>query len=354
MNLKVFGRSPSGERLERIKRSPNYRHGQFHNVEPTEVIPSKASFFTMWLEFSRRPKTVVPQSPIPSVNTDLINLRSEKPMVVWFGHSSYLIKSRGYSVLVDPVFSGNASPFRAFGKAFPGSNHYQAEDMPPIDALVLTHDHYDHLDHPTITKLAGSAGKVVTALGVGAHLEYWGVTKDKIIEMDWLEKTELTNDISITALPSRHFSGRRLRRNQTLWCAFALNIHGSKVFLGGDSGYDRQFSIIGGRFGGFDLAILECGQYGRNWPLIHMMPEETVRAAMDLGAKTLLPVHWGKFNLSTHPWDEPVRRLLAQAAAKGQPVATPMIGEPYQVGAPAGSHRWWDEEEGREIREKER
>ena len=264
-------------------------------------------------------------------------------MVVWFGHSSYFIKVNDLTILVDPVFSGHASPVSFYGRAFPGTDVYGVSDLPDVDVVVITHDHYDHLDYKTMRQLAPKARYFYTSLGVGSHLEYWGIEGSRITELDWGESASASGGAAtLTAMPARHFSGRGLRRGQTLWSSFVLKTGGYCLFLGGDSGYGPHFKGIGDQYGPFDLAILECGQYNENWPDIHMTPEETVTAALDLGAKLLLPVHWGKFTLSLHPWDEPVRRIVKAAAIAGVPLTTPLIGEPVIVGGAFPREAWWE------------
>ena len=364
----VMGKAPAGARLERMRRSPNYKGDRFENLVPTEVTLKGTSFFKMLKEYRNRPPDTAPPVRVPSVRTDLRTLPDEGVWVVWFGHSSYLLKVEGVTILVDPVFSGNASPVSLFAKAFPGTEVYGVEEMPEIDVLLLTHDHYDHLDYRTVKRLAPGVRWVCTSLGVGAHLEYWGVAAEKIVELDWWESWSFAGDeggdgaagaLTLMAAPARHFSGRGFKRGGTLWSSFVLKGRGHSLYLGGDSGYEQHFREIGERYGPFELAILECGQYGKNWPFIHMMPEQTVQAALDLWAAALMPVHWGKFTLALHPWDEPVRRVtaafaevsageasaggvLAGEAGKGLRLATPLIGEPVKVGGPYPVARWWD------------
>jgi L-ascorbate metabolism protein UlaG (beta-lactamase superfamily) len=348
--LPVMGKAPSGRRLERIKLSPHYADGKFQNKVPTELLRKGAPFFkVLWLFFNK-PKDTVPPAALPSVRTDLRNLPDGAPVVVWFGHSSYLIKAGGKHILVDPVFSGHASPVSFFARAFKGTNVYGVSDLPKIDMVVITHDHYDHLDYRVMKQLTATAGHFYTSLGVGAHLEYWGIGTERITELDWGEEVRLdkreeipADSGTLTATTARHFSGRGMGNGRTLWSSFVLKIGGYSFFLGGDSGYAPHFKAIGEQFGPFDIAILECGQYGKYWPDIHMRPEETVAAAGDLGAKLLLPVHWGKFSLSLHPWDEPVRRALAAARKTGLAVTTPLIGEPVIIGGKVPQREWWEE-----------
>jgi L-ascorbate metabolism protein UlaG (beta-lactamase superfamily) len=342
MNKKVFGKSPSGERLNRIAKSPNYRDGQFQNIEPTSLNPNNVSIFRFLSEFLKKPRNVTPATEVPNVKTDLVRLEADKPTIVWFGHSSYLISSKGFNILVDPVLSGYASPVKLFGKTFMGSDNYNPEDFPPIDILIITHDHYDHLDFRTVVRIDAKVKRVIVPLGVGEHLEYWGINKNKIAEIDWWEAVSINSGVEITATPARHFSGRGFVRAKTLWSSYALKIHGYKIFLGGDSGYDNQFKIIGDKFQGFDLALLECGQYGHNWPHIHMHPEDTIRAAKDLNAKIIFPVHWAKFVLANHAWNEPIKRLVISAQIEKQQYVAPLIGQPYTIGAEHQQIIWWD------------
>jgi len=341
MMFHVFGKAPAGQRLERMRRSPNYKRDRFENRVPTDVILKDASFFKMLREYRNRPANTAPPGQVPSVITDLRALPDKGVWVVWFGHSSYLLKVEGVTILVDPVFSGNASPVSFFAKAFAGTQTYGVKEMPPIDVLLLTHDHYDHLDYPTVKVLAQKAGRVCTSLGVGAHLESWGVAPEKIVELDWWESWSWEG-LTLTAAPARHFSGRGFKRGGTLWSSFVLKGREHSLYLGGDSGYEAHFGEIGERFGPFEFAILECGQYGKHWPYIHMMPEQTVQAALDLRAAVLMPVHWGKFTLALHPWDEPVRRVVKAAEEKGLPLSTPMIGQPFEVGGRYPVVHWWD------------
>lgn len=342
MQQPVFGKDPKGKRLERIQQSPNYKDGAFQNEHPTEMMRKGASYTKMTWEFINKPDGNKPTAVLPSVQTNLKQLAGEKPTVVWFGHSSYLLKTKGKNILVDPVFSGNASPVSFFGKSYPGSDVYGVEDMPDsIDICIITHDHYDHLDYRTIQKLHPRVKQFYTALGVGAHLEDWGVESSKIIELDWWEKSTNKDSITLTAVPARHFSGRGFTRGKTLWAAYVLDISGYRIFVGGDSGYDSHFKKIGEQYGPFDLAMLECGQYGKDWPLIHMTPEETATAAKEINTRILLPVHWAKFSLALHPWNEPIERLLKATAEKGITVTTPLIGEPVILGETLPTKTWW-------------
>lgn len=261
MSLKIAGKLPSGKLLERIRQSPNYKKGSFRNLSPTPMKAEGVSYWKMTREFFKNHPETMPPGKMPVVKTDLHKLEVQAPVIVWFGHSSYLLKVAGKYFLVDPVFSGNAAPLSFMVKAFPGSNEYKAEDMPPIDYLVLTHDHYDHLDFKTIRKLRNKVRQVYCSLGVSSHLKHWGVDSNIIHEMDWWESRQPGNDMTLTAAPARHFSGRGLKRGQTLWSSFILKTKDHSIYLGGDSGYDTHFKEIGNKYGPFDLAILESGQY---------------------------------------------------------------------------------------------
>lgn len=344
MQQASFGKMPSGERLQRIKRSPQYKDGSFQNFSPTPTFTGGAGFYTVLKDFLfGKHERKSPDKDIPTIRRDLKVQPSIKPELTWFGHSSYLLQVNQLNILVDPVFSERTSPVQYAGtKAFQGANAYNVEDMPRIDVLVITHDHYDHLDYETIKKIKDSVGVFVTSLGVGAHLEYWGIPAAKIRELDWWEATEINAETRFTATPARHFSGRGFKRNQTLWSSFVFETRGYKIYLGGDSGYDTHFVKIGERFGPFDLAILEDGQYNAYWSNIHMMPEETAQAAVDLKAKVLFPVHWGKFALATHPWDESVQRLLKKADALQVKVITPLIGEQVVLDSIYPVAHWWE------------
>ena len=319
MAIKAFGAKPP----ERV----------FDNPEPTDLRLQGASMATvMWEFFFRKPRLSVPPAPLPAAKTDLSTVQDG---LVWFGHSSYFVQTGGMRLGVDLVLSGHASPFSFMTKAFQATYTYTVSDIPDLDILVITHDHYDHLDYETVVALAPRVKTIVTTLGVGAHLQYWGIPGSKIVELGWGGHWG-----PLTATPARHFSGRTTRRNHTLWASFVLTLGGRRLFLGGDSGYGAHFASIGLEYGPFDLALLECGQYGVHWPYIHMFPEQTYQAALDLRAKALMPVHWGKFSLSLHEWDEPIRRL--SAVANGVPLVTPRIGEMVPLGGPYPGKAWWD------------
>jgi len=345
-NLPVFGRLPKGLRLKKIHELPNYRDGALQNQSKTPMQPEGVSFFTILKAFlfEKHPHRS-PDKALPFINPDIDGKpTSNVPEMIWFGHSSYLIKVDGLRILVDPVFS-TPSPFSFIGsKAFKGTDVVKAADFKDIDILLITHDHYDHLDYKSILEIAPQAKAIVTSLGVGEHLEKWGVQPEKIYELSWNQSITLNSGIEFTAVPARHFTGRKFKRNQTLWSAFVLKTANHKLFLGGDSGYDAHFAEIGEEFGPFDLVLLECGQYNAYWPYIHMFPEETVQAAIDLKAKFLMPVHWGKFSLAMHPWDEPIKRIVSAAAVKDFPLVTPKLGETIVLNQYMPTENWWQQQ----------
>lgn len=343
MQQSSFGRLPSGSRLERIKQSPQFKDGSFQNTEETKTLADGVSYLDLIKKQFSAGEDRTPKDSLPFIKTDLKNL-PDKPMMIWFGHSSYLISIGGKKILADPVFSERASPVQYFGpKSYPGTMVYPVDAFPDLDVVVISHDHYDHLDHQTILKLKEKTKLFCVPLGIGEHLEKWGVPAEQIREFDWWEGEEVLAGIELTSTPARHFSGRGFTRNKTLWSSFVLKTGGFNIFIGGDSGYDGAFQKIGETYGPFDMAMLECGQYDLQWPFIHMMPEETVQASVDLKANAFLPVHWAKFTLGLHPWKEPIQRAVKHAQTLQVDIATPLIGEPIYFGEPLPVRPWWDD-----------
>ena len=342
LQLKPFGKMPSGKRLERIQRSAQYHDGKFRNASPTPMMTGENALWETMTEFLSS-KNTEPPKPIPSVKTNLRALSDSVPTIVWFGHSGYLLHIDGKNILVDPIFAESIAPVPWFMKSYAGTSIYSVDDLPPLDAVIITHDHYDHLNYETITQLVAKTKHFYTALGVGEHLEHWGVAANNITELDWWERADIIGGISITATPARHFSGRGLINDKTLWASFVLKSAQTCVYIGGDSGYDTHFRTIGEKFGPFDLVMLECGQYNKKWALIHLMPEETVQASLDLQAKALMPMHWGRFTLASHTWDEPIIRLQKEAAKRSLRLCTPRIGESVSLDNSASytQQQWW-------------
>lgn len=344
LNSPKFGSRPKATRKARVQQSPNYHDGQFQNINFTPSLAEGVSMTKVMYEFFfKKRERSKPALPLPTQKTDLKALRPEENVLVWFGHSSYFMQINGKTFLADPVFSGYASPVPATTRAFKGSDVYTPDDMPEIDFLLISHDHWDHLDYQTVLALKPKIKTIITGLGVGQHFERWGFDTNKIIEKDWNETADLAPGFTIHTASARHFSGRGLKRNTSLWLSFVLKTPNFNLYLGGDSGYDTHYKEIGDKYGPFDLAILECGQYDPKWKYIHMMPEETVKVAQELGAKRLLPVHWAKFSLALHTWDEPIQRVTAEANRLQMPILTPKIGEKVELdndGQMFG--KWWE------------
>lgn len=344
MQQRSFGKLPTGPRLDRIKNSKQYKDGSFQNIKETKLLAEGASYFGMVTKYFGKGADREPVADLPTVKTNLKTLPDDKATIVWFGHSSYLISIGGKKILADPIFSDRPSPVQYAGsKSYPGTRVYTVDDFLELDVVVISHDHYDHLDYNTITLLKEKTKLFCVPIGVGEHLLHWGVEAAKIREFDWWEGETVLPGIDLTATPARHFSGRGFRGNKTLWASFVLKTGGYSIFIGGDSGYDESFKEIGKQFGPFDMAMLECGQYDVQWPDIHMMPEETVQASLDLKAKAFLPVHWAKFTLALHPWKEPIQRAVKHAEKLGVKVTTPKIGQPFVLGEPYPAERWWGE-----------
>ncbi len=313
---------------ERIQASPNYRDGMFQNQEPTpQFTGDTASTRETWWRFLTDKDTLrVPSEPIPAVKTDLKTIPTDSDWLVWFGHSSYLFCLNGKRYLVDPVLKPEW-PATLMMKPFAGTDIYRPEDLPDIDVLIITHEHWDHMEYATLRDIRDRVKQVICPLGIADYLRYWGYADEIITEMDWYEsltinfepsttlnsKRSIPSDralgqrtLNIHSLPSRHFSNRLLgKRNQTLWASFMVEDGGRKVYIGGDGGYDKRFSEIHERFGAVDLALLENGQYNANWKYIHTMPEDLEKVILDLQARQVFTVHHDKFALSVHPWSEP-------------------------------------------------
>ena len=344
MQLPQFGKEPSGKRLERILKSPNYQKDKFDNINFTPQLAEDASMpGVMFRFFFGKNKNLIPKERLNFQKTNLKNLNPDENIYVWMGHSSYFIQIDGKKILVDPVFSGNASPVNFTTKAFAGTDLYSTEDIPDLDYLIITHDHWDHLDYETVKKLNPKAKQVITGLGTGEHLEYWNFDPTKIIELDWGENFELGNGFKVYAETARHFSGRGFKRNQAIWASFIFETPKRKIYIGGDSGFDDHFEKIGKKFGGFDLAILELGQYNKDWRYIHMMPEEFLVAAKNLKAKRIIPVHNSKFALALHDWKEPLQKITALNEKENRRLITPKIGEKVNWEDDSKTYeQWWE------------
>lgn len=338
-----FGKAPSGERLALLKQSPHYRDGKFNNMSPTPQLAEGYSIAgVIYTQIFKKAPRRRPAGSIPHIRTNLLKLNPDEDVLVWFGHSSYFMQADGKRILVDPVFSGSASPVPGTNKSFKGTDNYSVEDLPPIDYLFITHDHYDHADYETLTQLKTKTDKVICGLGVGAHLEHWGYEKSVIVEKDWGDRISFGDGFVVYVTPARHFSGRSFSRNNTLWCSYVLQTPTLKIFIGGDSGYDTHFADIGREYGPFDLAVMDNGQYNAAWQLIHAMPHEVLQATLDLKAERLFPAHSSKFAMANHPWDEPLRKITELNEQYNIPLVTPMIGEVVRLkDSTQPFKQWW-------------
>jgi L-ascorbate metabolism protein UlaG (beta-lactamase superfamily) len=339
-----LGAKAAGNRLQTVRGSAHYVKNKFVNLIPTSMSTGLRDMLSTVKEMIRGIPNSRPQPGITAGKlnpADLANPKESK--VIWLGHSSLLVQISGLTLLLDPMFGTAPSPVPFVGgKRYSPVPPVDVNALPPVDAVLLSHDHYDHLDYGTIRRLHRKVGHFYVPLGVGAHLERWGVPAAKITETDWWDELELKG-LKLHCTPSRHFSGRSLTdRNATLWCSWVLEGEQEKIFFSGDSGYGPHFREIGKRYGPFDLTLMECGQYNERWEAIHMLPEQTVLAHQEVGGKLLLPIHWGAFTLSLHAWNEPVERAAAAADKQGVPMVTPRIGEPVLLGGTSQpSTRWW-------------
>lgn len=323
-----FGTAPEGKRLERIQRSPNYANGEFHNTIPTPMLKEGQGTMSILVSDAiNQVDNLRPAHPLPHEKVDLKGLDPNRDTLVWLGHSSFFIQISGKRILVDPVLSPYAAPVSFAIRAFDGTTVYTVDDLPAVDVMLITHDHWDHLDHDTVVALERKVSQVFVPLGVGVYFEQWGYAQDKVREGDWYDKLAIDNNFAVHFTPARHYSGRALTRNKTLWAGFVLESGQRRILLGGDSGYGPHFKELGQRFGSFDLVALDMGQYDPRWPYIHMTPQEASQATQDLNAKALLPAHVGRFSLARHAWDEPFERILAESQGKPYRLATPRIGE---------------------------
>ncbi|MEK0313429.1 MBL fold metallo-hydrolase [Cohnella sp. 56] len=345
----VFGAHAYRDAGHRLHRSLHFREGKFRNLIPTSMVSSTADKLSMLRDFvKRRPNARPAPGRVPVVQLDTAQLggRPDQLRVTWLGHSAALLEIGGRVLLLDPMLGRAPSPFPRFGgKRYADSAPFEIAALPPIDAVIFSHDHYDHLDYGTIRTLHPKVGRFIVPLGVGAHLRRWGVDEERIEEHDWYETFDWAG-FRLACMPARHFSGRGLTgRDATLWCSWIIEGGGHKVFFSGDSGYGPHFADIGERFGPFDLTLVECGQYDPRWAAIHMTPEETVQAHIDVRGAVLLPIHWGAFTLALHDWNDPIRRASAEAAKRGVRLIAPRIGETVTVdeAEPGASPAWWSD-----------
>ena len=323
--------------------SPQRRDGKFRNEAPRQALGLFKTLGVMWRFMVGKPADAVPARPIPVRPLSQAELLAAPDRSLWrLGHSTVLLKIDQHFWLTDPVFSERASPF-----SFTGPKRFHApplriEDLPPITGVLLSHDHYDHLDHAAILALAPRVQHFVTPLGVGDRLIAWGIPAAKVRQLDWWQETQVEG-LRLVATPAQHFSGRSLSDgNSTLWASWVLISDGLRLFFSGDSGYFRGFKTIGERFGPFDLTLMETGAYNKDWPDVHMQPEQSLQAHLDVRGRHLMPIHNGTFDLALHPWHEPFERISELAWEAGVRLVAPVMGERLDLMAPALSQHWWE------------
>jgi L-ascorbate metabolism protein UlaG (beta-lactamase superfamily) len=327
-----------------------YADGQFHNLASVQGLSFADGLKGMWHFLMDKSAEAVPDSAIPLLPLTTADLLAAEDNSLWrLGHSTVLLKLAGQFWITDPVFTERASPF---GFAGPKRFHQApitVDALPPLAAVILSHDHYDHLDKATVLTLASKTQLFVTPLGVGQRLQDWGIAADKIRELDWWQSTRV-GALQLTATPAQHFSGRSLSdRNRTLWASWVIDAPEAKIFFSGDSGYFAGFKAIGERLGPFDLTLIENGAYDPAWAGVHMQPEETLQAHQDLRGNWLLPIHNGTFDLALHAWREPLERITALAEAQQQNISTPRFGEQVKIAQPQTAYAWWQAEPARAV-----
>lgn len=331
-------------KMRKIENSPQYHDGKFKNSNPWQE-PSFGEYTSvMWdFLFSGDQRTPQNRLPVKEVNlTYFTDPGNNQLYVTWLGHSSLMINIDGYKILTDPVFEKSISLFGP--SRFNGDVPLDINQITDVDAVLISHNHYDHLNKFSVQHLNERTKKFMVPLAVGVQLEDWGVAREKIIELDWWDEYQMDEHLMIAATPSQHFSGRGLTdRDETLWASFVIKGPKHKIYFGGDSGYFDGFKQIGNKYGPFDMTFIECGAYNEKWHFIHMFPEETVQANIDLGGKVLHPIHWATFNLSLHAWFDPMERLTGAADLSGVTTATPLVGETTIYEDYIPTQKWWEE-----------
>jgi len=334
-----FGAVPSkANQREYLMKSSNFKNGKFYNEHNYQRIYKHYEKNQYMSTKNIRP---IDKMPMKEINIPAIS-SIHSLSVTWFGHSSLLLQMHGMNILIDPVFSSHASPFSFFGAAKFNSINVPVNKLPNIDILVITHDHFDHLDYQTIKQLNHKVKTYIVPLGVECHLKRWGINQDKIISLAWWQSVDIQG-LQITCTPARHNSSRNflLDSYKTLWASFVFIDDKYKVFESGDTGFDSHFQAIHEKFGTFDLAILECGQYNTRWISTHMTPKESVKAGQILNAGVVLPIHWGAFSLAQHPWDDSIERFVFNAKKENISYTTPMIGETIDYEKYLPTLSWW-------------
>lgn len=336
-----MGKAPAGERLEAMRASPQWARRGFENPQPMTNDGLGAA-----REFFAKSDQTIPEAPVPTRSVD--PARFDTPpasglRVTWLAHSTVLIELEGVTLLTDPVWGERTSPISWLGPKRWYPPLIALDDLPPIDAVLISHDHYDHLDHTTMQAMAGWDTTFVVPMGVGAHLEYWGVPAERIAEVDWWDEVTM-GAVTVTAVPARHASGRQvLDQMRTLWCGYAIRGAERSALFSGDTGLFPGMREIGERLGPFDITMIEVGAYSQSWPDWHIGPEQALRGHQMMRGGLFMPIHWGLFDLSYHSWTEPVERALAEAERLGEPIATPMPGESFEPATAPPPSRWWPE-----------
>ncbi len=331
--------------VERYSKSTNFKKGQFENLSSTNMDMSFGETMETLADFIKGTQNAKPDFELPVEKVDSLNWEQNDSTnrLVWFGHSSFLIKLDGKNILIDPMMGKVAAPHPWLGvDRYSTELPIEIEKLPKIDAVLISHDHYDHLDYGSIRLLKDKVNQFMVPLGVGAHLKEWGIEDHRIQEFDWWQKTTYEH-IGLVFTPSRHFSGRGLTdRFSTLWGSWVITGETKNLYFSGDGGFGDHFKEIGEKFGPFDFAMMECGQYNENWADIHMMPEETVQASLDVNTKVSMPIHWGAFTLSMHSWTDPVERFTAKSKELNLAYFVPKIGEEILLGTlKSKSGVWW-------------
>ncbi|MCD4695230.1 MAG: MBL fold metallo-hydrolase [Bacteroidales bacterium] len=347
--LSVFGASPKGERLEGIKQSPNFDGKEFVNLIETSPGVLKGTYWNTAKRYLFGKETREPKSTLLIVQLDKNSFKSieaDSLKVTWMGHSTVLIEMDGKRILTDPVWNKRCSYSNLIGPARFHPIPIALEDLLQIDIVLISHDHYDHLEKSTICKLAKTGTKFFIPLGVGAHLEKWGIKTNQITELDWWDSSNIFNNgIELICTPARHFSGRGLfgGGNKTLWCSWTIIGKQNRVFFSGDTGMLPVFKEIGEKYGPFDITMIKTGSYDKNWPDIHLNPEQVVEVHKDLKGKILLPIHWGTFNMmSIHAWDEPIKRIIKASELNSVQIIAPKPGQLINTDQPPEFGYWWE------------
>ncbi len=340
-----FGASSSKEKKESYQKNTNYIDGKFVNQSVTNMDMSFPQLMGTMIDFIKGVPNREPNFEIPIHKIDSITIAQNRDStkLIWFGHSTFLLQMEGQNILIDPMFGNVPAPHPWLGnKRYNKELPIEIEKLTQIDAVLISHDHYDHLDYGSIQKLKDKTDKFYVPLGVAAHLISWGVATEKVHEFNWWQETE-QNNIQLIFAPARHFSGRGFTdRWTTLWGSWIIKGKNENIFFSGDSGYDTHFKEIGEKYGPFDFAMIECGQYNEKWEAIHMMPEQSAQAAKDVQAKVMMPIHWGAFSLALHTWTDPVERVTKAAEKLNMPIITPKIGQIFSLKDNQKYHEsWW-------------